>query len=40
MAGFKAVTLTEGERGVFTYEGQMVDGPVFKQAEQILRRAN
>lgn len=29
----------EGERGVFTYEGQMVDGPVFKQAQQILRRA-
>lgn len=28
------------ERGVFTFEGQMVDGPVFKQAEQILRRAN
>lgn len=27
------------ERGVFTYEGQMVDGPVFKQAQQILRRA-
>lgn len=27
------------ERGVFTFEGQMVDGPVFKQAEQILRRA-
>lgn len=30
----------EHERGVFTYEGQMVDGPVFKQAQQILRRAD
>ena len=28
------------ERGVFTFEGLMVDGPVFKQAEQILRRAH
>lgn len=29
----------KGERGVFTFEGQMVDGPVFKQAQTILARA-
>lgn len=28
-----------GERGVTTFEGQMVDGPIFAQAEQVLRRA-
>jgi citrate lyase subunit beta/citryl-CoA lyase len=28
-----------GDRGVATYEGRMVDGPVFKQAERILRLA-
>lgn len=27
------------ERGVFAFEGQMVDSPVFKHAEMILRRA-
>jgi citrate lyase subunit beta/citryl-CoA lyase len=27
------------ERGVTTFEGRMVDGPVFKQAERILRLA-
>ncbi|WP_028478557.1 CoA ester lyase [Nocardia sp. CNY236] len=26
-------------RGVFTFEGRMVDGPVFRHAEQIVRRA-
>lgn len=28
-----------GERGVFTHEGRMVDGPVLRHAEQVLRRA-
>jgi citrate lyase subunit beta/citryl-CoA lyase len=27
------------ERGVTTFEGRMVDGPIYAQAEQILRRA-
>lgn len=27
-------------RGVFTFEGRMVDGPVFRHAEQIVRRAD
>lgn len=27
------------DRGVTTFEGRMVDGPIFAQAEQILRRA-
>ena len=27
------------ERGVFAYEGQMVDSPVLKHAEMVLRRA-
>ncbi|GAA4478284.1 citrate (pro-3S)-lyase subunit beta [Rhodococcus olei] len=27
------------ERGVFTFEGKMVDAPVFRHAEQIVRRA-
>lgn len=29
----------KSERGVFTFEGKMVDGPVFKQAQQIVNRA-
>ena len=29
----------QGQRGVFSFEGTMVDGPVFAQAQQILRRA-
>ncbi|RMI30989.1 HpcH/HpaI aldolase/citrate lyase family protein [Nocardia stercoris] len=29
----------EGNFGVFTFEGRMVDGPIIKQAERILRRA-
>lgn len=29
----------KSERGVFTFEGKMVDGPVFKQAQQIMNRA-
>lgn len=28
-----------GERGVFVRDGRMVDGPVLKHAEQVLRRA-
>lgn len=28
------------ERGVFTFNGRMVDGPVLRHAEQVLRRAN
>lgn len=28
-----------GERGVFTFNGRMVDGPVLRHAEQVLRRA-
>ncbi|BDT97435.1 HpcH/HpaI aldolase/citrate lyase family protein [Nocardia sputorum] len=27
-------------RGVFAFEGRMVDGPVFRHAEQIVRRAD
>ncbi|MFI9510500.1 HpcH/HpaI aldolase/citrate lyase family protein [Nocardia sp. NPDC052566] len=29
-----------GHRGVFTFEGRMVDAPVLRHAEQIVRRAN
>ncbi|WP_194408658.1 HpcH/HpaI aldolase/citrate lyase family protein [Microbacterium cremeum] len=29
----------EGERGVFTYEGRMVDEPVLRHARGVLRRA-
>lgn len=28
----------EGERGVFQFEGQMVDGPILKHAQKLLRR--
>ena len=28
------------DRGVTTFEGRMVDGPIYAQAEQILRRAD
>ena len=28
-----------GSRGVTTFEGRMVDGPIFKQAERVLRLA-
>lgn len=27
-----------GEHGVFRWKGQMIDGPILKQAEQVLRR--
>ena len=29
----------EGERGVFTFEGRMVDEPVLRHARSLLRRA-
>lgn len=29
----------ENERGVFQFEGQMVDGPILKHAQKLLRRA-
>ena len=29
----------EGERGVFTYDGRMVDEPVLRLARGVLRRA-
>jgi citrate lyase subunit beta/citryl-CoA lyase len=29
----------EGERGVFRWEGRMVDGPVLRHAERVLHRA-
>ena len=35
----RLLAAAESERGVFTFEGQMVDGPVFKQAQNIIRRA-
>lgn len=28
----------EGERGVFQFDGQMVDGPILKHAQKLLRR--
>ncbi|KQZ84341.1 citrate lyase [Microbacterium sp. Root166] len=33
------LTAAEGERGVFTYEGRMVDEPVLRHARAVLRRA-
>jgi len=29
----------EGTGGVFAFDGQMVDGPVLRHAESVLRRA-
>jgi citrate lyase subunit beta/citryl-CoA lyase len=29
----------EGQRGVFRFEGRMIDGPVLRHAEQLLRRS-
>ena len=40
--GWARAVLAESEhhgRGVFTFRGRMVDGPVLKHAEGILRRA-
>ncbi len=40
VAWAKAVlAAAEGERGVFTYEGRMVDEPVLRHARGVLRRA-
>jgi citrate lyase subunit beta/citryl-CoA lyase len=33
------LALAAHERGVFTYEGRMVDGPVLRHARSILQRA-
>lgn len=35
----RVLVAAEGERGVFTFEGKMVDAPVFRHAEAIVRRA-
>jgi citrate lyase subunit beta/citryl-CoA lyase len=29
----------EGQRGVFRFDGRMIDGPVLRHAEQLLRRS-
>jgi len=29
----------QGERGVFQFEGRMIDGPVLRHAEEVLRRS-
>ncbi|MFR9750914.1 HpcH/HpaI aldolase/citrate lyase family protein [Nocardia sp. 004] len=36
----RLLTEAPNHRGVFTFEGKMVDGPVFRHAEQIVRRAD
>ncbi|MBJ8348033.1 CoA ester lyase [Antrihabitans sp. YC2-6] len=35
----RVVAAAESERGVFAFEGKMVDAPVLRHAEQIVRRA-
>lgn len=35
----KVLAVAKTERGVFAFEGQMVDSPVLKHAEMMLRRA-
>jgi citrate lyase subunit beta / citryl-CoA lyase len=35
----RVLTLAKTERGVFAFDGQMVDSPVLKHAEMLLRRA-
>lgn len=35
----RVLAVAEGNRGVFAFEGGMVDGPVLRHAEQLLRRA-
>ncbi|MFF0501855.1 HpcH/HpaI aldolase/citrate lyase family protein [Nocardia aobensis] len=35
----RVLAAAEKERGVFSFEGKMVDAPVFRHAEQIIRRA-
>jgi citrate lyase subunit beta/citryl-CoA lyase len=35
----RVLTAARSERGVFAFEGQMVDSPVLKHAKMLLRRA-
>ena len=35
----RVLAASRGERGVFAFEGQMVDSPVLRHAEAMLRRA-
>ncbi len=35
----RVLAAAKTERGVFAFEGQMVDSPVLKHAEMLLRRA-
>ena len=35
----RVLAAAKSERGVFAFEGQMVDSPVLKHAEMMLRRA-
>jgi citrate lyase subunit beta/citryl-CoA lyase len=35
----RVLTAARSERGVFAFEGQMVDSPVLKHAQMTLRRA-
>ena len=35
----RVLAAAQTERGVFAFEGQMVDSPVLKHAEMLLRRA-
>ena len=35
----RVLVAAKAERGVFAFEGQMVDSPVLKHAEMMLRRA-
>ena len=34
------LTAARDERGVFQFEGRMIDGPVLRHAEAVLRRAD
>ncbi len=36
----RVLAAAEGERGVFAFEGGMVDGPVLRHAEQLIARAS
>ncbi|MBD0322159.1 MAG: CoA ester lyase [Aldersonia sp.] len=36
----RVLAAATGERGVFSFEGKMVDAPVFRHAEQIVARAS
>ena len=35
----RVLAAARAERGVFAFEGQMVDSPVLRHAEMVLRRA-